>query len=495
MPRSRRPILAPPDGVFPSTHAQRIGRRRHLRPGRARVRHHLQIERRLEFRAGRIPHAGRLCFAHHHDRREGPVCSGVCLDATLLGGAWPADGARCAAAAARAADHPGHHGYARPLQRAQGRRAGYLGHRYAALPGRVSHRSGDARAVAGLARISLEPGLCRGAPGAPQPLISQDPPGPGDARDGLLAAGGAVDGHLRAQYLRARLGDRRCRLRCWGNAAGRDARRRRRFARLLRVQGHSGGDSRRSRQHHRSHRRRPRDRRSREPLRRLSRSVGGRRRERRGAVRGAGADPDDQAARALRPCPRAEGLKMPRLALAVFLAVLFCLPPFLSSYWLDVLCRTGIAIIGAMGLNLLTGSTGQISLGNAAFLAVGGYATAALAGRFELPFFAVIPLAGIIAALIGMLFGIPSLRLRGLYLAMATLAAHFIVAFVATHWESVTGGVNGISVPEQKLAAIELDDDRKLFYLIYPLAVLLLLFARNLARTRPGRRSEEHTSE
>src|SRR5471030_2085884 len=119
MPRSRRPILAPPDGVFPSTHAQRIGRRWHLRPGRARVRHHLQIERRLEFRAGRIPHAGRLCFAHHHDRREGPVCSGVCLDATLLGGAWPADGARGAAAAARAADHLGHHGYARPLQRAK----------------------------------------------------------------------------------------------------------------------------------------------------------------------------------------------------------------------------------------------------------------------------------------------------------------------------------------------------------------------------------------
>jgi ABC-type branched-subunit amino acid transport system permease subunit/ABC-type branched-subunit amino acid transport system substrate-binding protein len=140
-----------------------------------------------------------------------------------------------------------------------------------------------------------------------------------------------------------------------------------------------------------------------------------------------------------------------------------------------------------MGLNLLTGSTGQISLGNAAFLAVGGYATAALAGRFELPFFAVIPLAGIIAALVGMLFGIPSLRLRGLYLAMATLAAHFIVAFVATHWDSVTGGVNGISVPAPKLGPVELDDDRRLFYLIYPLVILLLLFARNLARTRTGR--------
>jgi branched-chain amino acid transport system permease protein len=176
-----------------------------------------------------------------------------------------------------------------------------------------------------------------------------------------------------------------------------------------------------------------------------------------------------------------------KIAFAILLVLLLALPPFLSSYWLDVSCRTGIAIIGAMGLNLLTGSTGQISLGNAAFLAVGGYATAALAGRFELPFFAVIPLAGIIAALIGMLFGIPSLRLRGLYLAMATLAAHFIVTFVVTHWDSVTGGVNGISVPAPKLLSLELDDDRKLFYLIYPLVVLLLLFARNLSRTRPGR--------
>jgi branched-chain amino acid transport system permease protein len=174
-------------------------------------------------------------------------------------------------------------------------------------------------------------------------------------------------------------------------------------------------------------------------------------------------------------------------ALLVFLLAFFCLPSFASAYWLDVLCRTGIAIIGAMGLNILTGSTGQISLGNAAFLAVGGYATAALAGRFGLPFIAVIPLSGVLTALIGMLFGIPSLRLRGLYLAMATLAAHFIVTFVAVHWESVTGGVNGVAVPSARLFGFELDDDRRLFYLIYPLVVLLLLFARNLFRTRPGR--------
>ena len=176
-----------------------------------------------------------------------------------------------------------------------------------------------------------------------------------------------------------------------------------------------------------------------------------------------------------------------RAALAVFLVALFCLPCFASAYWLDVLCRIGIAIIGAMGLNLLTGYTGQISLGNAAFLAVGGYATAVLAGRFELPLFAVLPLSGAIAAIVGMLFGIPSLRLRGLYLAMSTLAAHFIVTFIAAHWDAVTGGVNGVAVPPARAFGFLLEDDRHLFYLIYPVAVLLLFFARNLFRTRPGR--------
>lgn len=176
-----------------------------------------------------------------------------------------------------------------------------------------------------------------------------------------------------------------------------------------------------------------------------------------------------------------------RIALAVFLVALVCLPPLASAYWLDVLCRIGIAIIGAMGLNLLTGYTGQISLGNAAFLAVGGYSTAVLAGRFDLPALAVLPLSGALAAVTGMLFGVPSLRLRGLYLAMATLAAHFIVTFVASHWDGVTGGVNGVAVPPARIFGLALDDDRHLFYLIHPVAVLLLFFARNLMRTRPGR--------
>src|SRR5260370_3145536 len=86
-----------------------------------------------------------------------------------------------------------------------------------------------------------------------------------------------------------------------------------------------------------------------------------------------------------------------------------------------------------------------------------------------------------------MVLGIPSLRLRGLYLAMATLAAHFIVEFTATHWESVTGGVAGISVPAPSIFGAAFADDRRLFFLIVPAAIAHLWFAKNLFRTRVGK--------
>ena len=178
---------------------------------------------------------------------------------------------------------------------------------------------------------------------------------------------------------------------------------------------------------------------------------------------------------------------LPRRLLWLFLAVLLAVPAVAGSFWLDVCNRMLIAIIAATGLNILTGFTGQISLGNAAFLSVGAYATAALAGKGGLPFPIVIPLAGLITAMVGMVFGVPSLRLKGLYLAVATLAAHFVIEFTVTHWESMTGGVNGISIPAASLWKLELDSDRKLYYLILPLTAGLLLFAKNLFRTKVGK--------
>ena len=176
-----------------------------------------------------------------------------------------------------------------------------------------------------------------------------------------------------------------------------------------------------------------------------------------------------------------------RNAVIAFLVALAAVPAFASGYALDVVNRCAIAAIAAVGLNVLTGFTGQISLGNAAFLAVGAYTTAALAGKLGLPFLMTVPLSGLAAAAAGMVFGIPSLRLKGLYLAMATLAAHFIVEFTATHWDAVTGGVNGISVPSASLGPFEFDSDARLFYLFLPVTAFLTLFATNLFRTRVGK--------
>jgi len=91
------------------------------------------------------------------------------------------------------------------------------------------------------------------------------------------------------------------------------------------------------------------------------------------------------------------------------------------------------------------------------------------------------------SACLGMIIGIPSLRIKGLYLAMATLAAHFIVEFAIVKWESVTGGVNGLTMPTPKLGSFALDDDKKIFYLIYLVVIAAVFFSRNLFRTKPGK--------
>ena len=177
-------------------------------------------------------------------------------------------------------------------------------------------------------------------------------------------------------------------------------------------------------------------------------------------------------------------LKIPVLIFAVCLAAL---PLFGSSYFLDVANRTCIAVIGALGLNILTGFTGQISLGNAAFMAIGAFATGYLSTRTGINTIIAIPLAGLVTAVLGMVIGIPSLRLKGLYLAIATLAAHFIVEFTVIRWDSVTGGVNGMSIPAPTFAGVSLDSDKSLFWLVYPVTVLAIIFCLNIFRTRTGR--------
>ncbi len=161
--------------------------------------------------------------------------------------------------------------------------------------------------------------------------------------------------------------------------------------------------------------------------------------------------------------------------------------PIKFGYTMTLMNLIGIYIIGAHGLNILTGFTGQISLGHGAFMGVGAYASAILVTKAGLSFWIALPVAGLITAMIGMIFGIPSLRLKGLYLAIATMAAQFIIEYSMRNWTSLTGGSSGMSVPSPNFFGLSLDSDAKYFYLVYAFVVLATLFTRNFIRTRPGR--------
>ena len=168
--------------------------------------------------------------------------------------------------------------------------------------------------------------------------------------------------------------------------------------------------------------------------------------------------------------------------------ILFLVIPFISSnYLLYIINNMGIAAIAAIGLNLLIGYTGQISLGHGAFFGVGAYSAAIFATKVHFPFFVAVPLAGVITAIVGMFFGLPSARLKHLYLCIATLASQFILEYIFVQWESLTGGAEGISIPSATLFGIDLGSDRNFYYVIFICFAIMTWMAVNLIRTRYGR--------
>jgi branched-chain amino acid transport system permease protein len=177
-----------------------------------------------------------------------------------------------------------------------------------------------------------------------------------------------------------------------------------------------------------------------------------------------------------------------RLAALVGLILLFAVVPFIvNEYILYIINTIGIFSIAAIGLNLLIGYTGQISLGHGAFFGVGAYAGAILSTKAGLPFIIAVPAAGVITAIVGMVFGTPSIRLKHLYLCIATLASQFILDYIFVQWESMTGGAAGISIPAASLFGIDLGSDRNFFYVIFFCFSILTWMAVNITRTRYGR--------
>jgi len=162
-------------------------------------------------------------------------------------------------------------------------------------------------------------------------------------------------------------------------------------------------------------------------------------------------------------------------------------PFFASSYILYVCNTIFIFIVGAIGLNILTGFTGQISIGHGAFVAIGAYSSAIISVKLNLPFWIALPAGGLTSVIIGILFGLPSLRVKGLYLAIATLAAQFITDYTIVHWESMTNGITGLFVPSPQLFGFTFDSDYKFYYLLLAFAAGAVATGRNLFRTKIGR--------
>lgn len=182
------------------------------------------------------------------------------------------------------------------------------------------------------------------------------------------------------------------------------------------------------------------------------------------------------------------GTDFGRLWMLIGLFLLFVIVPSISDrYTLYIINHIGIAAIAAIGLNLLIGFTGQISLGHGAFFGVGAYSAAILATALGFPFWLSVPAAGVITAFVGIVFGIPSVRLKHLYLTIATLAGQFIIEYLLVHWEGLTKGTEGIFLPRATLFGIDVKGDQAFFYVVFFCFVVLTWMAVNLIRTRYGR--------
>jgi branched-chain amino acid transport system permease protein len=170
----------------------------------------------------------------------------------------------------------------------------------------------------------------------------------------------------------------------------------------------------------------------------------------------------------------------------ILILVLALFPLVVKNYYIYLANYIAINIIIVLGLNLLVGFTGQISLGHAGFVAIGAYGTIILMTRLHLPFLPALLIAALIAALFGFLLGLPALRLEGPYLSIATLGFGLTITQIIGRMD-IFGGREGLHTPELTMGPWHLDTDLDFYYLLIPLAFLLTLVARNITKTKVGR--------
>lgn len=176
-----------------------------------------------------------------------------------------------------------------------------------------------------------------------------------------------------------------------------------------------------------------------------------------------------------------------RAAFAVFLALSLALPLFADEGDFFILNLALINLISALGLNILVGFTGLLSLGHAAFVGVGAYCSALCITKLGIPFLPSILFAGVLAAVVGVIVGVPSLRIKGFYLMVATLAFQFIIDYAIIHWESLTRGIRGVELPTPTLLGLPLQKQVHYFYFCFLVAMLFTWGGKNLFRSKIGR--------
>jgi branched-chain amino acid transport system permease protein len=173
--------------------------------------------------------------------------------------------------------------------------------------------------------------------------------------------------------------------------------------------------------------------------------------------------------------------------LGIFIIFAILLPNVFSDFWLYVLCLVGINSIGTLGINILTGYTAQVSLGHASFVGIGAYTTAILSHQFGFPFWLTFPSAVMVTSFMGLMLGLPCLRLKGLYLAVATLAFAWAVPEVILKGSFLTGGYSGISLEPLKILGLSLKSHRLFYYLMLFILLLSMWTVTNIMHSRFGR--------
>ena len=178
-----------------------------------------------------------------------------------------------------------------------------------------------------------------------------------------------------------------------------------------------------------------------------------------------------------------------RVLVAGVAVAALALPVFGNAYLIYLLNLTFLAIIGAVGLNLLTGYCGQVSLGHASFLAIGAFVTAVLANRYGAPVWLALPAACLVGAVVGLVVGLPALRFRGIYLAITTLAMHYAIIFALTTYQANFGSsaTAGISVPAPALGPYEINGGRAWYWTLLLVSAAVILLGLNLSRGYIGR--------